>query len=134
MLVILDRPRLLKLIAIVRDDRCRKLPEANEVPFMRIEASGDSIKLSGRVVEATVPATVLEPGVLFLQISLFNRLLKGLGGEKTLTIQVDGDSLLFGWIRMPLEGNNMLLYPDPATAPATHPAERLSKKAEPPSN
>jgi len=128
MLVILDRPRLLRLIAIVRDDHGIRKRERGNAPFMRMEASGDSLKLSGRVVEATLPATVLEPGVLFLRVARFRHLLNGLRAEKTLTIQVNGDGLLFGYIRMPLESNDMLLYPDPKTAPARHPLERLAEE------
>lgn len=130
MLVIVDRPQLLRMIALVRDDR-RPPVRGQDAPFMRMEASGESLTLTGQTVEATFPATVLEPGVLFLRIYRFRKLLHSLEEEKSLTIQVNSEGLMAGPVRMPLEPNDMLLYPDPACAPQRHPAERLGGEDRP---
>ena len=66
------------------------------------------------------------PGVLFLKVTVFRRLLRTFKGEKFLTIQVTGDELLMGQVRLPLESNEMLLYPIPDQAPKVHPSVALS--------
>ena len=130
MMVIVDRPQLLRMIALVRDDR-RPPKHGDDAPFMRIEASGESLTLTGQAVEATFPAAVLESGVLFLRVYRFRKLLNGLQGEKSLTIQVNAEGLMMGPVRMPLEANDMLLYADPARAPQQHPADRLADENRP---
>lgn len=122
MFFVTDKPRLQRLIAISRDDRDAP-SQSRGGPFYRIEASGDRLKLTGREVEAEFPATVYEPGVLFLRVTLFRRALSMVTGEKTIAIQVGVDGVLIDNMRLPLETNDMLLYPDPAKAPQWHPSE-----------
>lgn len=96
---------------------------------MRLEARAEYIKLDGLKVSAKIPATVYEPGVLFLKATLFRRLLPTFKGEKFLTIQVTADELLMGYVRLPLDSNEMLLYVNPDQAPEVHPAVALEKPA-----
>ena len=133
MLFVIDKPQLQRIIAIVRDDR-RKEDQGLAGPFLRLEARDDYVKLDGLEVSAEIPATVYEPGVLFLKATLFRRLLPTFKGEKFLTIQVMADGVLMGPVRLPLESNDMLLYPDPDQAPQVHPSAALSRskpKAKP---
>ena len=87
MLFVIDKPQFQHVIAIVRDDR-RKEDQGLAGPFLRLEARDDYVKLDGLEVSAKIPATVYEPGVLFLKVTLFRRLLRTFKGEKFLTIQV----------------------------------------------
>lgn len=121
--VVIDKARLGPLIAVTRDDR-KPLSRAADGPYFRMEASGDSLRLTGREVEVTVPATVHEPGVLFLRVTLFRRMLGALPERGFLSIQVNGDGLVFGDTQLSRNALEALLYPDPATAPERHPAER----------
>src|SRR5687767_2916524 len=113
MFFVVDRPRLQRMIAITRDDR-GKDQQGKHGPFYRIEASADRLKLTGREVEAEFPATVYEPGVLFLRVTIFRRALDLLKGVKTLAIQVNQEGILLDNIQLPLEPGDMLLYLDPA--------------------
>ncbi len=128
MLFVIDKPQFQRVIAIVRDDR-RKKDQGLAGPFLRIEARDHYVKLDGLEVSGKIPATVYEPGVLFLKATLFRRLLRTFKGEKCLTIQVTGDELLMGYVRLPLESNEMLLYPNPNQAPPVHPGVSLEKLA-----
>ena len=122
MFFVVDRPRLQRIIAITRDDR-RPKQQGRHGPFFRIEANGDKLKLTGRNVEAEFPATVYEPGVLFLRVTVFRRLLQALTGTKELAIQVNGEGLFADNVRLSPDVGDMLLYVDPAKAPALHPDE-----------
>lgn len=128
MLFVIDKPQLQRVIAIVRDDR-RKVDQGLAGPFLRLEARDDFVKLDGLQVSGKFSATVYEPGVLFLKAALFRRLLPTFKGEKFLTIQVTGDALLMGYVRLSLESTEMLLYPNPVQAPPVHPAPPLVKLA-----
>lgn len=121
MLFVLKKAQLQRMIAITRDDRSAKTIHGADAPFFRIEASGESVTLSGREVEATIPASVYEPGVLFLKVTLFRRLLATFKGEDQITLQVNQDGLHIGNVRIPLEPPGWLLYADPARAPKRHP-------------
>ena len=120
MLFVIHRPQFRRVIAIVRDDR-RKKDQGLAGPFLRLETRDDCVKIDGLEVSAEIPATVYEPGVLFLKATLFRRLLRTFKDEKFLTIQVTGDALLMGYVRLPLESNEMLLYPNPDQAPPVYP-------------
>ena len=122
MFFVIDKARLQRTISVARDDR-RPAQQGDAGPFFRIEANGDQIKLTGREVEAKIPATVYEPGVLFLRVTLFRRLLRHTAETKSLALQAEQSGLHFGGVTMPLEPSNMLLYVDPAKAPARHPDE-----------
>jgi hypothetical protein len=128
MLFVIDKPQLQRIIAIVRDDR-RKDDQGLAGPFLRLEARDDYVKLDGLEVSGEIPATVYEPGVLFLKATQFRRQLRKFKGEKFLTIQVTGDALLMGYVRMPLESNEMLLYPNPDQAPPVHPVFAMATPA-----
>ena len=93
LLFVIDKPQFQRVIAIVRDDR-RKEDQGLAGPFLRLEARDDYVKLDGLEVSGKIPATVYEPGVLFLKATLFRRLLRTFKGEKFLTIQVAADELL----------------------------------------
>lgn len=132
MIFVVDKPRLQKMIALTRDDR-EPADQGERGPFLRIEASeagGGALTLAGRRVEATFPATVYEPGVLFLRVTLFRRALSMLDATvldgRFLTVQVAEDGLHFADTRLGFDVGDMLLYPDPVQAPAVHPGERLS--------
>lgn len=122
MFFVIDKARLKRVIAIVRDDRT-KGQQGSQGPFLRLEASGDKLKITGRAVEGEFPATVYEPGVLFLRVTKFRLALGMIDRDKTLAIQVHQDGLLVDNMRFPLESNDMLLYLDPAKAPEVHPNE-----------
>ena len=80
MFFVVDKSMLQWNLSIVRDDRTKKtLGQAG--PFMRLEANDDYLKLDGQEVSAKIPATVYEPGVLFLKITVFRRLLKTITGQ-----------------------------------------------------
>jgi hypothetical protein len=130
MFFVIDKPKLQRIIAVVRDDRT---PQTQGVagPFMRMEARDDYLKLDGLEVSAKFPATVYEPGVLFLRITRFRRLLRTIAGQKTITIQVNRDGLLVDNVTMPLEAYDMLLYPNPDQAPPRHPDEPEPGEAGP---
>ena len=127
MLFVVDRPRLQRIISIVRDDRA-PAAQMNQGPFLRVEAADDRLKLSGQIVEAEFPATVYEPCVLFLRVTIFRRLLGTMRlkelGVRHMTFQANSDGLMFGDVRLPFNVGEMLLYPDPTTAPQQHPEER----------
>ncbi len=108
-------------ISLVRDD-CNKKRQGLAGPYIRLEANGDYLKIDGIEVTAKIQATVYEPGVLFLTATLFRRLLKTITGQPFLTIQVTADGTLMDNIRLPMNSNNMQLYPDPGHAPMTHPS------------
>jgi hypothetical protein len=130
MLFVIDKPKFQRAISIVRDDR-KKRSQGLAGPFMRLEAKDDHVKIDGVEASAKIPATVYEPGVLFLKVTLLRRLLQTIKGEEFLTIQVMADGVLIGHARLPLESNEMLLYTDPTTAPQKHPSVSLTEPAEP---
>ena len=121
MFFVVDKPRLQRIIAIVRDDRSKR-SQWHQGPFLRLEAQDDYLKLEGLEASAKFPATVYEPGVLFLKVTSFRKLLRSITGEKFLSIQVADDELLMDQIRMPLHENEMLLYANPDQAPQHHPS------------
>lgn len=122
MLFVVDKPRLQRIIAITRDDR-RPKDQTNAGPFFRIEASGDHLRLTGHQVEAKFPATVYDPGVAFLRVTMFRRALKLVTDTPTVTIQIRGDGIDIENMHLPVEGSDLLLYLDPAKAPLKHPDE-----------
>ena len=132
MFFVVDKPRLERMISIVREDKSRKQQEA--IPRLRIEAVDNQISISGGVVSATFPATVYEQGVLFVETTYFRRLLHTFKGEKFLTFQVTKEGLLVGNVLMP----HIEYYPNPADAPQIEPpkveepeAEQIPEKKEP---
>lgn len=135
MLFVVDKPRLQRIISIVREDRsCRR---GVKPPYLRIKAEDGELTISGGgCVTATFPATVYEPGVLFVRTTMFRQLVSSFKDEKFLTFQVAEDGLHFGDVRIPFEGSDMILYPNPADAPENWPpplpeAEQIPERKEP---
>lgn len=116
MFFVIDRPQLQRIIAIIRDDRSLAAQGAN-VPFLRLAVVKDELTVGAASGEATIPATVYEPGVLFLRTTIFRRLLSSLKGEKHLTIQVTDSDLFMGNVKLPFEAADMELFSDPSNAP-----------------
>lgn len=135
MLFVVDRPRLLRMMAIVREDK-RPQRQGVNAAFLRLAAKDGEVAVSDEKASAAFPATVYEPGVLFIQPTLFRRLVRTFAGEKFFTFQVTQEGLLFGDVRMPFEGSDMVYYPNPDDAPDRWPppppaAEDIPKRAEP---
>ena len=120
MFFVVDRPRLLRIIALVREDKARSRQGADS-PFLRLAAKENELRVSAEKESATFPATVYEPGVLFIRTTLFRRLVRSLAGEKCLTFQVTAEGLHFGDVHMPFQGSDMILYPKPGDAPEQWP-------------
>ena len=135
MFFVVDKPRLQRIISIVREDRSRSRDAG--IPYLRLKAENTELTISGGgCVTATFPATVYEPGVLFVRTTLFRRLVRTFRDEKFLTFQVAEDGLHFGNVRMPFEGSDMVLYPNPADAPESWPppppqAEQIPEPKQP---
>jgi len=130
MLFVAKKRKLQAAISIVRDDREKKT-QGFSGPFMRLEANDGCLELSGQEASAKIPATVYEPGVLFLNITVFRRLLRSITGQQFITIQITADELLLDNVRLPLDANEMLLYPKPKDAPLQHPSIRFEEKSLP---
>jgi len=126
---VVDKPRLERMISIVREDKSRK-QRTEDIPFLRIEAVENQLAVSGDKVSATFPATVYEPGVLFLRTTCFRRMVRTFKGEKFLAFQVTKEGLLVGNVLMPFEGSDMVYYPNPADAPQNWPTKVEVPEAE----
>ncbi|NLY00490.1 MAG: hypothetical protein GXY83_30715 [Rhodopirellula sp.] len=126
MLVVVDCSKLVRTLDVVRDDKKpRKKLKAEQVPYLRFAATEDgNLRLSGLEVEATFPATVHEPGVLFIRAQRFRDVLATMRKEKMITIQASAEELAFGNVHLPMATADILLYADPATAPQHHPGDR----------
>ena len=72
----------------------------------------------------TVSATVHEPGVVFLRVTLFRQMLALLPEKGFIPIMAAENGITFGDTRLGCSVVDMLLYPDPDTAPMVHPEER----------
>lgn len=124
MLFVVNKSKLQGALSIVRDDRTKKT-QGRAGPFLRMEANEDLLKLDGNEVSAAIPATVYEPGVLFLRATVFRRMLKTFQKQTFLTIQVMSDGMLIENVTLSLEDQDMLLYVNPAQAPRFHPSINL---------
>ncbi len=135
MFFVIDKPKVHRILPILRDNT-RSEGRASGGIYLRIEACDGNLTVTGESVEATVPATVYEPGVLFVRLAKFARLFRSIRGQKTLAIQVNADGLLMDGFRMPLESNEMLLYADPAKAPQHCPLndDASAKQDRPPTD
>ena len=135
MFFVVDKPRLQRIISIAREDRSRR--KDAETPFLRLKAESTELTISGGgCVTATFPATVYQPGVLFIRTTKFRRLVRSFKNEKFLTFQVTEEGLRFGDVLMPFEGSDMVLYPNPDTAPEHWPpplpeAEQIPEQKQP---
>lgn len=135
MFFVVDKLRLQRIISIVREDRTPK-KQGQNAPFLRIQALENKLTVSGDKVSATFPATVYEPGVLFIRTTNFRRVLRATKIEGDfLTFQVTDEELVFADVRYPFESLNMVLYPNPENAPSTWPspppdAEQIAEKKQ----
>lgn len=136
MFFVVKKAKLQRIISIVREDRTPK-KQGHNAPFLLIKAAGNELTISGNKVSATFPATVYEPGVLFIRKTNFRRVLKATKIEGDfLTFQVTNKDLVFADVRYPFESLNMVLYPNPKNAPSTWPpappdAEQIPEKKQP---
>jgi hypothetical protein len=120
---VIDNLRLQQFIRLTRNDG--KSRKRHEVPwrFFRIEANGNAVRLRSSSVESELPATVYEPGVLYIRVDLLARTLATMADEPTLAIQANREGLHIANVRFSLEFGEMLLYADPERAPLRHPEE-----------
>ena len=135
MFFVVDKPRLQRLIAIVREDRTPS-KQGYIAPFLRLKALENELTISSDKVSATFPATVYEPGVLFIKTTNFRRVLRAtkIKGD-FLTVQVTNKELVFADVCYPFESLNMVLYPNTENAPLTWPppppdAEQIPEKKQ----
>jgi len=70
MFFVVDKPRLQRMISIVREDNTRR-KQGCKSPFIRIQATGNELTVSSSDVSATFPATIYEEGVLFIRTTHF---------------------------------------------------------------
>jgi hypothetical protein len=124
------------MIAIVQNER---LHRGSNAPLVRITVKDGTVTVSGEEASATFPATVYEPGVLFVPPGYFRHLMQTFVGEKFFTFQMTRDGLLIGNVRLPFVDSEMAYFADPDTAPDRWPppepsaleSEVALKKAEP---
>ncbi len=116
MFFVIDRPHLQRIISIVRDDRTPSRQGTN-APFLRFAAIEDELTVSGDDVDATIPATVWEQGVLFIRPTVFRRLLSTFKGDKHFAIQVTETELHMGNVSLTYNPDKMRLFVDPTKAP-----------------
>ncbi len=116
MFFVIDRPKLQRIISLVREDMTPS-KQGDNSPFLRMEAKGNELTVSGSKVSGSFPATVYEPGVLFLRTTVFRKMLRTFTEEKFLSLQAAQDGLHFGNVYMPFEFADMVLFPIPEQAP-----------------
>ena len=81
MFFVVDKPRLQRMIAIVREDK-RPNRKRSNTPYLRLKAVENELTVSSDTMSATFPATVYEQGVLFLRTTLFRRLVQSFKGSR----------------------------------------------------
>jgi len=135
MFFVVDKPRLQRMIAIVREDKSAR-KQGPGSPFLRLAAVGDKLTVSSRTASATFPATVYEQGVLFIRTTRFRRILQLTQvKERFLNFQVTADGLRFCDVFFPFAGEDLILYRNPSEAPATwpppsHDAENIPERRD----
>lgn len=126
MFFVIDRPSLQRILSIVeRNQRHRR----NKTPFLRLSAAENELTVTGSDISATIPATVWEPGVLFLRPSVFHRLLATFSSETQFAIQVTETELLMGNVTIAFNPEQMRLFADPDTAPLDWPLGNADRGA-----
>lgn len=117
MFFVVDKPRLHRMIAIIREDRSAT-EQGPDSPFLRLGAVGNELTVASSSGSATFPATVYEEGVLFIRTTRFRRILRLTPvTEQFAAFQVSGDGLRFCDVFLPFDGNEMVLYLRPSEAP-----------------
>jgi hypothetical protein len=134
MFFVVDKPRLQRMIAIVREDKTARKRGPNS-PFLRLAAVGNKLTVASSKASATFPATIHEEGVLFIRTTHFRRLLRLTQvKERFATFQVTADGLRFCDVFFPFAGEDLVLYLNPAEAPPVWPppdAENIPERVEP---
>lgn len=136
MFFVVDKPKLQRMIAIVREDRLVSGQGSNS-PFLRIAAVGNEVTVASGAAEAAFPATIYEEGVLFIRTTPFRRILQLTQvKERFAAFQVNTDGLRFCDVLFPFNGEDLVLYLNPAEAPTVWPpplpaAEDIPKEVEP---
>jgi hypothetical protein len=136
MFFVVDKPRLQRMIAIVREDKSTS-QQGLDSPFLRLAAIGSELTVESSTGAATFPATVYEEGVLFIRTTRFRRILQLTQvKERFATFQVTTDGLRFCDVFFPFNGEDLVLYLNPAEAPAVWPppppaAEDIPERVEP---
>lgn len=131
MFYVVNKVQLERAIGILREDRKRKR-QGLKGPWLRMEASDrGQLILATRLEDASMPATVYEPGVLFLKVTAFRRLLHSIEGQQQVTIQVNERGLLMDNIEMPFKANCFMLYENPASAPRICPLDKGAEAKKP---
>jgi len=120
MKVIVERVLFFNTIKLTTDKRDRR-KWLYDTSFIRMEANADRLKLTGRTVEADIPAAVFVPGVSFIRARSFYKAVQLAPKDKELHLDVKLDGIHIGDVTMPWEAGDALLYVDPAKAPARHP-------------
>lgn len=100
-----------------------------DAPFVRLAALNSELTVASTKNHATIPATVWEPGVLFIEPAAFHRLLEAVKRENHFAVQATDKELRIGNVRLVYEPNAMQLFPDPAAAPPNWPL-RESERSE----
>ena len=117
MFFVVDKTRLQRMISLVRED---KTPEkqGDETPFLRLKALQNELTISSSVESATLPATVYEPGVLFIRTTKFCRVLNMASvKEQFITFQFTEEGLRFCDALLPFDTENMAYFSDTTQSP-----------------
>lgn len=121
MFFVVDKPRLQRMIAIVREDKAAS-QQGIDSPFLRLAAVGGELTVASSTGAATFPATIYEEGVLFIRTTRFRRILQMTPAKsKFVTFQVSPDGLHFCDVLFPFTSGDLVLYLNPAEAPAVWP-------------
>ncbi|HOI38106.1 MAG TPA: hypothetical protein PLF11_12065 [Bacillota bacterium] len=130
MFFVVDKPRLQRMIAIVREDRSGP-EQGSDSPFLRFAAVGNELTVTSGTGSATFPATVYEEGILFIRTTKFRRILQLTRiKERFATFQVSTDGLRFCDVFFPLAGEEVILFAEPAEAPPAWPPPVDEEEAE----
>ena len=126
MIFTVERVRLVKMLDLVRDDKAKRAKRGKEeAPYLRIATENTGmVCLAGLNVEASFAAAIHEPGVVFLKAELFPNLVATMTADRLITVAANAKDLTFGDVTMLMGKADILLYPDPATAPQQHPGDR----------
>jgi len=105
------------MISIVREDK-KPRKQGDKIPFLRLKAVENELTISSSVKSATLPATVYEPGVLFIRTTKFCRVLNMTSvKEQFITFQFTEEGLRFCDALLPFDVKNMAYFPDTSQSP-----------------
>lgn len=119
---VVDKSRLHRTIDIVWSDWLATYRGVGPL-HLRLKADADGLTIDGKGINATIPAKVEEPGVMFISATLFDELVYqsvDLPSGK-LTVDCDGYSLRINGINRDVEPEELQLFDDPDEAPSEWP-------------